>query len=78
VPGSVSGLQLHPTDGVGGLLVWVGVALLALAAVVRLLDWGPLSEQPPSRVPSRWLARGLAVTGAALAVGAVVAQLLDL
>lgn len=73
-----AGLQLQPVDGVGGLLLWAGIVLLGLAAIVGLLDWGPLGHEPRRRSSHRWTARTLALAGAVLLAIAVVGRLLGL
>lgn len=63
-------------DGVLIGAAWAGFALLGLAAVVWLLDWGhllgPIGNGEPSRAP-----RVIALVGVALLVGGLAGLLLD-
>ena len=63
-------------DGVFLGAAWVGFALLGLAVVMRLLDWGhllgPIGNGEPSRSP-RWIA----LAGAVLLVAGLIGALLN-
>jgi hypothetical protein len=55
---------------------WVGFALLGLALVTWLLDWGHLLSHTARPRRSRWIVRLAVVSGVLLVIAGVVGALL--